>query len=93
MSKMSELDADRQRVERLTDVVPPPPFAKSKQAGEPVALDKLGVMDIAALTAEWRSAAARAECAPVGARHVRRYAELVYAIGEYRFGDEFGGWT
>jgi hypothetical protein len=27
MSKMSELDMDRQSVERLTDVVPPPPFA------------------------------------------------------------------
>jgi hypothetical protein len=29
MAKMSELDADRQRIERLKDVVAPPTFAKS----------------------------------------------------------------
>lgn len=33
MSKMSELDMDRQRVERLTDVVRPPTFAESARAG------------------------------------------------------------
>lgn len=33
MSKMSELDADRQRIERLTDVVLPPTFAQTKNAG------------------------------------------------------------
>lgn len=32
MSKMSELDTDRQQIERLTDVVPPPPFAKTADA-------------------------------------------------------------
>jgi len=33
MSKMSELDTDRQQVERLTDVVPPPTFAQTANAG------------------------------------------------------------
>lgn len=33
MAKMSELDADRQRIERLTDVVLPPTFAQTKNAG------------------------------------------------------------
>lgn len=33
--KMAELDMDRQRVERFTDVVRPPTFAESKRAGEP----------------------------------------------------------
>lgn len=35
MSKMSELDADRQQIERLTDVSPPPTFAESQRAGVP----------------------------------------------------------
>jgi hypothetical protein len=33
MSKMSELDSDRQVIERLTDVVLPPTFAESARAG------------------------------------------------------------
>jgi hypothetical protein len=33
MSKFSELDADRQQIERLTDVVRPPTFAESARAG------------------------------------------------------------
>lgn len=35
MSKMSEIDADRQQIERLTDIVPPPSFAESARAGAP----------------------------------------------------------
>ena len=35
MSKMSELDMDRKQIERLTDVVPPPTFAKSARSGIP----------------------------------------------------------
>lgn len=32
--KMSELDMDRQTIERLTDVIPPPSFAQSARAGK-----------------------------------------------------------
>jgi hypothetical protein len=33
MSKMSELDSERQQIERLTDVVPPRSFARTAHAG------------------------------------------------------------
>ena len=33
MAKMSEIDSDRQQIERLTDVVRPPKFAESVRAG------------------------------------------------------------
>lgn len=32
MSKMSELDSDRQRIARLADVIRPPSFARTAQA-------------------------------------------------------------
>lgn len=36
---MSQLDSDRQQIERLTDVVAPPSFAQSARAGAPVKID------------------------------------------------------
>lgn len=36
--KMSELDSDRQQIERLTDVVRPPSFAESARAGSAMTL-------------------------------------------------------